>query len=218
LGQYTFFANRLLKNANLHCIEADAVRVHRLTELASEWEKTSSNRITVIHAAAAERPGTISFFTSNANVSGGLFVHEANDSAVQETLQWSHSEVPCISLDSLFMNPDPDLIKIDVEGSEYTVLLGARRILERGKCRFLVEIHPWGDKAARKLPADVFKLFEGFGYSFKRTHRHWLFEKSNPLTRFVKGKMIVLIMENPWLKSAAKRCVLSLHASRRNAS
>jgi FkbM family methyltransferase len=218
LGQYTFFANRILKSASLYCIEADPVRVHRLTELASKWEKTSTNRITVIHAAAAEQAGTVDFFTTDANVSGGLFVHEAGDVTVQATLQWSKSEVPCISLDSLFKNLDPDLIKIDVEGSEYTVLLGARRILERGKCRFLVEVHPWGDKSAQKMPADIFKLFEHFGFSFKRTHRHWLFEKSNPLTRFLKGKMIVLVMKNPWLKSAAKRCVLSMRALRRNPS
>jgi FkbM family methyltransferase len=218
LGQYSFFANRILKDARIYSIEADPVRVQRLRQLASEWEKTSTNRITVIHAAAGEQVGKVGFFTTNANVSGGLFVHDPGDPTIEESLQWSQSEVDCTSLDSLFKDLDPDLIKIDVEGSEYTVLQGARRILEKGKCRFLVEIHPWGDKSAKTTPADVFKLFEHFGYGFKRTHRHWLFEQSNALTRSVKGKIIVIIMENAWLKSAAKRCALSVRAFTRSPS
>jgi len=217
LGQYSFFANRILKGARIFCVEADPFRVQRLRELASEWQDDSTNGITVIHAAAAEQIGKVDFFTTGANVSGGLFRHDPEE-AVQKSLQWSKSEVDCISLDSLCKDVDPDLIKIDVEGSEYTVLLGARRILEKGKCRFLVEIHPWGDKTANKMPADVFKLFARFGYDFQRTHRHWLFEKSNGLTRFVKGKMIVIIMKHTWLKSVAKKCALSLRALRRSPS
>jgi FkbM family methyltransferase len=214
LGQYSFFANRILKNGKIYSIEADLVRIRRLRELASEWERDSNNGITVIHAAAGEQMGKVDFFTTGVNVSGGLFMHDPGEDAIHKSLQWSKSEVDCISLDSLFKDIDPDLIKIDVEGSEYTVLLGARRILEKGKCRFLVEVHPWGDEVAKKTPADVFRLFAHFGYGFKRTHRHWLFEKSNALTRFVKGKVIVIIMENAWLKSAAKKCVLSVRALR----
>jgi len=210
LGQYSFFSNQILKGSRIFCIEADPVRVQRLRELAAEWQQKSTNRITVIHAAAAKQVGKVEFFTTGANVSGGLFIHDPGDLATQKSIQWSKSEVECISLDSLFPNLDPDLIKIDVEGSEYTVLSGARRILEKGKCRFLVEVHPWGDKVANKMPADVFRLFMHFGYGFKRTHRHWLFEKSNALTRVIKGKLIIIIMENAWLKSAAKRCALSL--------
>ena len=33
---------------------------------------------------------------------------------------------------------------MDVEGGEYRVLQGAKEILDRGKCKFLIEIHPWG--------------------------------------------------------------------------
>jgi FkbM family methyltransferase len=218
LGQYSFFANQVLKGARIFCIEADPFRVQRLRELASEWQSDSTNGITVIHAAAAERVGKVDFFTTDANVSGGLFRHASEDLSGQNPVQWSTSEVDCISLDSLCNDVNPDLIKIDVEGSEYTVLLGARRILEKGKCRFLVEIHPWGDKIAKKMPADVFKLFARFGYDFHRTHRHWLFEKSNGLTRFVKGKIIIILMEHTWLKSVAKRCALSLGALSRSPS
>ena len=216
LGQYSFFANRTLKNGTIYCVEADPVRIQRLRELASEWAKNSSNKITVIHAAAAEKIGRVEFFRTNANVSGGLFAHDPGDRAVQEPLEWTKSDVECITLDSMFKELDPDLIKIDVEGCEYRVLAGARGILEAGKCRFLVEVHPWGDESVKKMPSDIFKFFNHFGYGFKRTHRHWLFEKSHrPVRRFVRIKIIVLILQNPWLKAAAKKCALTMYALRK---
>jgi FkbM family methyltransferase len=213
LGQYSFFANKILKNGRIYCIEADSVRVQRLIELASEWEKLSTNKITVIHAAAAEKDGKVTFFRTDANMSGGIFVY---NSAVQNSLQWTKCEVDSITLDSLCKDLEPDLIKIDVEGSEYSVLQGACRILTRGKCRFFVEVHPWGDESAKKTPADVFRLFARFGYDFKRTHRHWLFQRSNGgFKQFVKSRFIVLAMENAWLKSAAKSCALKLQGLKR---
>jgi FkbM family methyltransferase len=139
LGQYSFFANRILKNGRIFCIEADSIRVQRLKELASEWEKLSNNKITVIHAAAAETNGKVTFFRTDANVSGGIFVH---DSGARGSIQWKECEVDSITLDSLCKDLEPDLIKIDVEGTEYRVLQGACGILARGKCRFFVEVHP----------------------------------------------------------------------------
>jgi len=214
LGQYSFFANTILKYGRIYCIEADSVRVRRLRELAAEWEKLSTNKITVIHAAAAEMDGKITFFRTDANVSGGIFIH---DSGSPSSSRWTKCEVDSISLDSLCKDVQPDLIKIDVEGSEYSVLRGAREILARGKCRFFVEVHPWGDESANKTPADVFRLFAQFGYDFRRTHRHWLFERSDKgIQRFIKGRFIVLAMENAWLKSAAKSCILSLQGLKRS--
>jgi FkbM family methyltransferase len=214
LGQYSFFANRILKNGHIYCIEADSVRVQRLAELASEWEKLSTNKITVIHAAAAATDGKVAFFRTDANVSGGVVAH---NTGVPTSIQWTKCEVDSLTLDGLCKDLEPDLIKIDVEGSEYSVLQGASRILARGKCRFFVEVHPWGDESAKKSAADVFRLFARFGYDFKRTHRHWLFERSNEgFKRFVKARFIVLAMENAWLRSAAKSCTLRLQGLKRH--
>ncbi len=216
LGQYSFFANKILKNGKIFCIEADPIRFQRLKELSSQWERSSTNEINVIHAAAAEKDGKMDFLTTNGNISGGLFAHPVLDPDIRTSLQWTKTEVDCISLDRVFKDLRPDFVKIDVEGSEYTVLLGAREILKQGKCRFLVEVHPWGDQSAKKLPADIFRLFAQFGYDFKRTQRHWLFEKSNqPLKRFLKHRLIVIVMENAWLKSALKKCVLGFTSLRR---
>jgi FkbM family methyltransferase len=213
LGQYTFFASRILKNARLYCLEADWARVQRLRELAAEWEEDSSNTIKISHVAAAEKNDKADFYVTNANISGGLFVHNPS---IRDTVQWTKCEVDCVTLDSYCKGIEPDLIKIDVEGSEYRVLQGARGILAKGRCRFLVEIHPWGDESLKRMPSDVFKLFAQFGYDFRRTHRHWLFEKSNKsLKRFIKNKCAVMAMDNAWLRSTVKSCVLKLRSLKR---
>jgi FkbM family methyltransferase len=214
LGQYSFFANRFLKNASIYCVEADPVRVLRLGQLAAEWSNASSNTITVIHAAAADTDGKVKFYRTDANLSGALFLRHAGGA---ESVDWEECEVACVTLDGLLKNVEPDLIKIDVEGSEFRVLQGAREILTRGHSRFLVEVHPWNDASNRTTPSDVFKLFAQFDYDFRRTHRHWLFEKSNqPLKRRLKSTLVIFTLEHPWLKSAAKNCVLKLNAMKRH--
>lgn len=52
-------------------------------------------------------------------------------------------DVKCTTLDS-FVNTykiSPDVIKIDVEGWEYNVLLGGRELLKRHNCKLLIEMH-----------------------------------------------------------------------------
>ena len=215
-GQYTYFANTILKSAKLFCIEADPMRVPRLKELASEWEKTSSNQISVVHAAVAERNGKVDFFTTNSNISGGLFANPVDERGLPAPICRTKVEVDCVSLDAVLKDSRPDFVKIDVEGAEYSVLLGAQGILREGKCRFFIEVHPWGDERARKKPADVFRLLAQFGYDFRRVHRHWLFEKSGgPVKRYIKNKTIVFIMEHLWLKAMLKKCILAVTSNRR---
>ena len=216
LGQYSFHANRILQKAAIYCIEADPIRVIRLKQLAEQWQRSSSNKIAVIHAAAADRNTRTTFYTTDANASGGLFIHNPE---LHNTVEWKAAEVNCITLDSAFENLEPDLIKIDVEGAEYRVLQGARSILERGKCRFLVEVHPWGDKAERKRPSDVFQLFARYGYDAQRTHHHWLFVKTNKRLRLrIRSALIGFVLNNDWLRTALKRCAHIPHSMRLRSS
>lgn len=50
-------------------------------------------------------------------------------------------EVPVISLDDFKDFPDPDLVKIDVEGMEYKVLMGMRSMIERRRPALYYEAH-----------------------------------------------------------------------------
>ena len=216
LGQYAYFAGRTMRGGRIVCIEADPLRYRRLKELAAEWQRATDNCYDVIHAAAADRSGRMDFFTTDECISGGLFQHTVPDEELAKRLTWTKIEVDVVTLDETFPDGDPDLIKIDVEGAEYRVLKGAAHILTRGKCRFLVEVHPWGDEGVHKTPADVFNLFAQYGYDFQRTHRHWHFCKSNHhLRRWLKNRAIVFVMRNAWLKEILKQLILRFGPSRR---
>ena len=59
----------------------------------------------------------------------------------------NYFDVETISLDDLAMNNGtyPDLVKIDVEGAEYSVLQGATEIAKKGIAFFLIEVHSCDD-------------------------------------------------------------------------
>jgi FkbM family methyltransferase len=50
-------------------------------------------------------------------------------------------EIEVDTLDNIFENTRVDLIKIDTEGSEYDILLGAKNILKKYKPKILLEYH-----------------------------------------------------------------------------
>jgi FkbM family methyltransferase len=72
--------------------------------------------------------------------------------------------VAAISLDDFFFSDGrsepPNPIKIDVEGGEFQVLSGARKLLSEFKPRILCEIH------SREMVKPVEKLLGDCGYTF----------------------------------------------------
>jgi FkbM family methyltransferase len=67
---------------------------------------------------------------------------------------------------------EPDLLKIDVEGYEYEVLLGAKRLLERRKPPICLELHL--DLLERRgvEPRHVLAELESHGYQFRSCAGH----------------------------------------------
>jgi FkbM family methyltransferase len=68
------------------------------------------------------------------------------------------------TLDELVTEPI-DFIKIDVEGFEHKILLGAKRILEKQKPIMEIEIHPKGLIAYGSSMKEFAKTIEKFNYS-----------------------------------------------------
>ena len=217
LGQYAHFAGKSIEGGRIVAVEADPMRFARLKELAAEWEKASAgNRYEVVHAAAADKPGRMDFFVTDQALSGALWPHHVPDEKLRNSLNWSKTSVDVVTLDQLFPNDDPGVVKIDVEGAEYRVIQGAIGLLKRGKTRFLVEVHPWGDEVLKKMPEDLFNLFAEYGYDFSRTHRHWHFEKKGTaVSRWVKNRAIVFVWKNTWLKDFLKKLILKFGPSAR---
>src|SRR3989304_10048968 len=53
LGQYTYHANRALRNGRIYAIEADPVRYEELEKNCAKWQAESTKIITAVHAAAS---------------------------------------------------------------------------------------------------------------------------------------------------------------------
>jgi FkbM family methyltransferase len=99
---------------------------------------------------------------------------------------YSTVDVESCTLDSFIFergNPFPQLIKIDVEGAEESVLKGALRTLEVYKPTFVVEIH--GPKCGQEL----WNLLRDFNYSWRHLTlrgRKPVLTKENLLSYFSK--------------------------------
>lgn len=158
LGQYTRTMCQAVSNSELRAIEADPIRVEQLERNCQEWVQGSTNKIAVLHMALTDHTGNVPYFVTNSDVSGGLTRHET-----PRPVEWEEIIIPSSTLDELFPQRVPDFIKIDVEGAEFTVLNGAKRILAQGKTIFLIELHDWpsGSHGAD----EVRKLMRSAGYA-----------------------------------------------------
>lgn len=174
LGQYTYHASRCMKGGRIIAAEPDPVRFERLAQNCLQWGAESGNTIEPVQGAICDVDGTVAFYITNSPVSGGLFRHDISEAKNgKEAVVWEEIRVPSYRLDTLLTEelPDhtqrftmPDLVKIDVEGSESRVLAGCPRLLSEGKTNFLIEIHKWSDPQGQTLGKDVFKFMRSHGY------------------------------------------------------
>lgn len=75
--------------------------------------------------------------------------------------------------------PGRMLIKIDVEGSEFGVLDGARATIRSRRPTLLIEINPWSASAAGRTTADLLDVLQNLGYRSFATARSFP-EKAGP--------------------------------------
>ena len=64
-----------------------------------------------------------------------------------------------------------DLLKIDVEGSEYDLLIGAQSSLQNGRIKAVyIEINSSALKDHNRFPAQIFELLEKYNYKLFYPH------------------------------------------------
>jgi FkbM family methyltransferase len=103
-----------------------------------------ARNLTIVHAAAAERPGMIRFA-------------EGLNGRVDETSKWGKVQVPAVTIDQLTQQYGaPDVVFIDIEGYEFKALQGARHTLKRGPA-WVVEVH-----TPHLVDADVGDILDTF--------------------------------------------------------
>jgi FkbM family methyltransferase len=202
LGQYTYFANRCLKDADIYSIEPDPFKFARLEELVDGWVHGSKNQTHLHNLAIPDSSGRAKLLAPEAQTSSGALF------SLKEIAEWENAiqrEVQCTTLDELFSPAQVDLVKVDVEGAELRVLRGARSLLQSGQVRFLVEVAPWGDVERGYQPSDVFRYMTSLGYDFSLVGSLWLFSRArDKLFARAKGLIVGLILDNARVKKSVK--------------
>lgn len=82
---------------------------------------------------------TVKFYTIGAGAAGSMYASHAESAAIVD----SFTQVKTVTLDYLYQyyGMKPDLVKIDVEGAETLVMLGATNLAKEAQCTFFVEMH-----------------------------------------------------------------------------
>ena len=76
LGQYSYYANKFLRDGTIYSIEPDPVKFDQLNKNCEKWKYNSTNNIIALNKAISDKNGISSFFITNSTVSGGLFQHD----------------------------------------------------------------------------------------------------------------------------------------------
>lgn len=180
IGVYTYHVSRYLQGATIVAVEPDPTRYEHLEANCRLWADSSGNKIIPFNVALSQSQGQRRFYVPIGRVaSGGLFPHH-----VRAPVQgWKELDVVCMTLDDLMGEKVPELVKIDVEGSELQVLHGAKRILAIGRTAFLVELHEgegWTDPELHAPEGEVIRFMASHGYVDTNFHGRSLFTPPAP--------------------------------------
>ena len=159
IGIYTRFFSELTGGSG---------RVFAFEPAPSNFKRLQENvghlaNVTLNHAAIGNCSGTISLFVSDElNVDHRTF--DTGDG--RKSL-----DVPLMSLDEhFFTHQRVDLIKIDVQGYELSVLQGARRVLKENRdIKVLMEFWPYGLTKASVAPSDAIEFIRSLGFEIRTT-------------------------------------------------
>lgn len=139
-GLWSIFASKLVgvRGEVIACEPSDAFET-----LALNLPKRSCKALR-IGVGASDTTG--SFFGQGNATTGSFFrqITEINAAGHPDIPIDEHTAVPIRSLDSLMseLNLNPSVIKVDVEGFEYKVLLGSLDLLGSKSPTLIVEVHP----------------------------------------------------------------------------
>lgn len=187
IGKYPFVANKILKKSSIYAIEPEPFRFSKLKENCQKWEILSSNSLYALQIAMSAHDGQTSFYITNSPVSGGFFQRDISELKEQQnsTVKWEEITVDSYKMDTLFKAIEPDLIRIDIRGSELQVLQGSTNILKQGKAKFLIELNHNNSPENQKNNVDVYNFMNSFGYSPKDFYGQVLF--INPKKSLIHG-------------------------------
>jgi len=188
IGQYTYFANKYLYDAEIISIEANSNLIDLLRDTIAKAETEGPHR-NVFHIAnniVSDSDETLPFYLDASTTTSSIF---SKSNSLQDPAPGSVLYMRSIKLDDLYSETLKTFIKIDIEGAEYRALASSRRFLKSQTTTFLIEVHPWGDPEHKRYPIHVATLMCRYGYKMRKVvphyffGSHYLFSKSRLLSR-----------------------------------
>ncbi len=158
LGWYTCIASKCMPNGIVYGFEMDDLNFGLLQK---NLQVNCAANVEAHHAAISDSAGTVSYERSGSTPSPFFRMKEGARSATSKTVT-----VSSFPLDHFFdqTKTQPDVMKIDVEGAELSVLKGMTRILRDQKPKLFLEIHPTYLKSQASSTEELLTLLIGFGY------------------------------------------------------
>jgi FkbM family methyltransferase len=149
VGYYTLLFSRVIGNSGaVYAFEPFFENIYFLNK---HLELNKLKNVIIVPVAISDKNGEIEFYLSNSSLEGTLL---KNNISYMDSIQ-----VLSLSLDTyiaLQTNCLPDLIKMDVEGAEYLVLVGMQKLMQLKKPILFIAFH--GEEIARKC-ASILRQF-----------------------------------------------------------
>jgi len=184
-GLYAYMANLVMKDGYIALVEADPKLAESLRNEIARWPNANGNRLEVFAVAAGDCSSKLPFYIGSIDTIGTLTQKNAKANP-------DYIDVPCEPLDKLFRTQKKTLIKIDVEGFEYRVISGSKKLLDEQETVIFIELHGWGDAERGKYPFHVVALLNRLGFASYRIGRSYAYE----FRRERAGARIVQLLRN----------------------
>ena len=174
IGFFTLLAAKTMTDGRVWSIEPDPdnVRILRANVALNGFQE----RVNVSHAAASDADGEVFFSTLgyDANI-GARFTAKDEDTLLARSLPNAPvpTKVRALTADTLLREQRIDLVKIDVEGHEPSVLAGMQRILEENRPIIVSEFAPGTIEHISKVqPSDYLNSIASHRYVFAVIERN----------------------------------------------
>ena len=174
IGLYALNASKILdENAQIICFEPFQ---KNFNSLAKNIALNGLSNVQLEKKAIGDKDGTINLYYNEEEMNLGMVSTKPLEKGITE-------KVTLVSLDSYLKDhpvPRIDLIKIDIEGFEYSALLGMKNTLTAFQPSILIEILDGNDSDSQNLKCYEFLLDLGYNKYFIDDHGNLSEKEVNP--------------------------------------
>jgi FkbM family methyltransferase len=169
-------AHRAGPSGSVHCFEPHPALFAELTHNLDLWRRTTPCDYQPKQAAVSDRAAELTLsmpetFSSNR----GIATLEP-----EEGKRYTTVTVPGVTMDEVFSDRPPVLVKMDVEGHEHHVLNGATTLIEGRRVR------DWVFEENSGYPSPVTRFFDAQGYTVLRIVKHFTHAELLPADQAVE--------------------------------